>query len=238
MARGLLRARSSLILYIQSIIMKIRSILSLTAVLALAGGSSAFATTFVFSPGPGEANLGPSHLFTADGFNLWAFGYTRPSNTASDLYQKFDGVAETGLGMAADAPDTEIPAEYYIQLDVQDLINHGFTSMTFKLGSLQHLEQANIYGDTTAGSFADGSWRSTLTGGSVEQWVTLSLNTRYFNITGGGPNGQNATGGDPVLESVTANVPETSSTLLLFGASLLGVSVVRTWGRRCAEKRA
>ena len=208
--------------------MKIRSLLSTSAVVALLGATSAFASPIVFdfSPGPGENVLGTSQLFTSGLYSLTAYGFTNPANSPTELYQKYTSgnPAETGLGIAADGPDHEIPGRFYVQLDVQSLIDAGFTSMTFKLGSLQGGEQAIISGDTTWGSYGDGSLLSTLTGEPVEQWVTLALTTRFFNITGDGPN----TGGaDPVLESVTVNIPDSGSTLILLGASLLGFATLR-----------
>lgn len=206
--------------------MKIRSLLSTSAIVALLGATSAFASSIVFdfSPGPAEHVLGTSNVFTSGLYSLTAYGYTNPGNSPTALYQKYTSgnPAETGLGIAADAPDHEIPGQFYVQLDVQSLIDAGFTSMTFKLGSLQGGEQAIISGDTTWGSYGDGSLLSTLTGGPVEQWVTLGLTTRFFNITGSGTGGA-----DPVLESVTVNIPDSGSTLILLGASLVGFAALR-----------
>lgn len=201
--------------------MKIRSIIAITAALLGAAGASATPLTFEFSPGPGEANLGNSHVFTSGIYSITAYGYTRPANSPTALYQKFDGVGETGLGLASDG-DTEIPPGFYIQLDVSNLIAQGITDITLKLGSLQTGEQANIYKDTTAGSFADGVSAASLVGGATIQWTDVSLTSQFLNITGGGSDGA-----DPVLESATINtpnVPDSGSTVMMLGAGLLGLA--------------
>ncbi|MEO6004296.1 MAG: VPDSG-CTERM sorting domain-containing protein [Opitutus sp.] len=96
--------------------------------------------------------------------------------------------------------------------------------------SVQGGEQANIYGDTSAGSFASGALLSTLTGGAVQQSASLVLSSRYFNVTGGG-----SSGADPILESVTVNspskVPDGGATAVLLGASFLALAAL---GRRKA----
>lgn len=201
--------------------MKLRSALLASLVAAaLSVSPAAKAIDFVFSPGPGEATLGTSHVFwdTTNTYFITAYGFVTSGNTPTNLYQKFDGVGETGLGIAADSPDTEIPPQYYVQLDVSNLIANGFSAITFKLGSLQTNEQANIFGDTTWGTFADGSSVAALVGGPTIQWTTLSLSTQFFNITGGG-----ATGADPVLESASVKTPDAGASIALLGMALLGV---------------
>ena len=213
--------------------MKLGKLLSLTAGLGLLSAMSAFAAPIVFdfSPSAPQGAFGTSQTFTSGGYTITAYGFVTEGNTATALYHKYTtgNPAETGLGIAADS-DHEIPPQYYIQLDVQNLIAAGFGSMTFTLGSLQGGEQANIYGDTSAGSFASGTLLSTLTGGPVQQSISLALTSRYFNVTGGG-----SSNADPVLESVTVNsptkVPDGGATALLIGASFLALAA---FGRRKA----
>lgn len=204
--------------------MKLKSLVSSLAVLGLFSASAMAAPiVFDFSPSAPQGAFGTSQDFTAGGYTITAYGFVAATGAATNLYHKYtSGVpAETGLGISADG-DHEIPPTYFVQLDVQNLIAAGFTSMTFKLGSLQGGEQANIFGDTTLGTFGDGSLLSTLTGLPVEQTVSLALTSRYFNITGGG-----SSGADPVLESVAVeapSVPDSGSTVAMLGASLLAIA--------------
>lgn len=192
----------------------------------VAGGlSSTFATSYVFnfSPsGPGH-NVGPTEDYSAGGATITASGWL-VAGGSTDLYQKYTAGQsyETGLGVAAD-PDHEIPPPYFVQLDVSDLIAKGFDSVSFKLGSLQPGEQANIYGITTSGTLTGGSLLTTLIGTPLEQTWTVALGGyQYFGFTGGG-----STGADPVLESATVNVPDNGSVVLMLGATLLAVASLR-----------
>jgi len=194
----------------------------------VAGLSNAFAASvfFDFSPGPGSGSVASPHSFdsTPSGFTIVASGFLKP-NTVTDLYQKYTSgnPMETGLGIAADSPDYEIPSNYFVQLDVQDLINHGFTSITFDLGSIQGSEKAIISTDSTAGTYGDASTLATLTGG-LEQTYTAALTSRYFDFSGGGGSGGT---GDVILSSATAHVPDAGPTAGLVGVVALGLFAMR-----------
>lgn len=202
--------------------MNLRSLLSSVALLSLlSAGATASPIVFNFSPSAPQGAFGTSQNFTSGGYTITAYGFVAATGAATNLYHKYTSgnAAETGLGIAADG-DHEIPPTYFVQLDVKNLIDAGFTSMTFVLGSLQSGEQAKIFGDSSLGTFGDGALLSTLTGLPVEQSVSLSLTSRYFNVTGGG-----GSGADPVLESVSVNkVPDSGSTIAILGASLLAMA--------------
>ena len=205
--------------------MKLKILLSSVALGSLLTASAVAAPiVFDFSPAPPPGAFGTSQVFTSGAYSLTAYGFITATGAATNLYHKYTvgDPAETGLGIAADG-DHEIPPQYFVQLDVQNLIDAGFSTLTFKLGSLQAGEEANIFGDTTLGTFGDGSLLSTLTGAPLEQTISLALTSRYFNITGGG-----GSGADPVLESAWVNsVPDSGATVLLLGAALLVVAAIR-----------
>lgn len=191
---------------------------------------------FNFSPSAAAAgNVGPSEDYTVGGVTLTAYGFVKATGAASSLYQKYTpgDASETGLGLAADS-DHEIPPPFFVQLDVQNLINAGFTSLSLQLGSLQNGEQANIYKDNTPGSFGDGFSGVQLlgAGGADVLFKSVSLTNRYINITGGG-----SAGADPVLMSATANVPDGGSTALLVGGGLLAAAMIsrRRQGRAASS---
>jgi hypothetical protein len=197
------------------------------ALLSFTGTSHLLADPIVFNFSPSQAaagNVGLSEDYTSGGFTITAYGFVKSSGAQTSLYQKYTpgDTAETGLGLNADS-DHEIPGPYFVQLDVKNLIDAGFSSLTLSLGSLQRGEQANIYADTSFGSFSSGSsFLVGLVGLPEEISTTVALTTRYLNITGGGSNGA-----DPVLQSATASVPDGGSTALLLGASMLGFAAFR-----------
>jgi hypothetical protein len=194
------------------------------AAMFLAGGlSSTFATSYVFnfSPsGPGH-DVGPTENYTAGGATIVASGWL-VAGGATDLYQKYTAGQsyETGLGITAD-PDHEVPPPYFVQLDVSDLIAKGFDWVSFKLGSLQANEQANIYGIATSGTLGGATLLTTLVGKPLEQTWGIALTGKYlyFGITGGG-----TAGADPVIESATTRVPDGGSVVLLLASALLAVA--------------
>lgn len=194
------------------------------ALLSVTGASSLLADPIVFNFSPSQAaagNVGLSEDYTSGAFTITAYGFVKSSGDQTSLYQKYTpgDTAETGLGMASDS-DHEIPGPYFVQLDVKNLIDAGFSSLTLSLGSLQRGEQANIYADTSFGSFTSGNtFLVGLVGLPEEISTTVALTSRYLNITGGGSGGA-----DPVLQSATASVPDGGSTALLLGASVLGLA--------------
>lgn len=204
----------------------IKRLLTIAAVFLAGGLNSTFATSYVFnfSPSSPGHDVGPTEDYSAGGATIVASGWL-VAGGSTDLYQKYTAGQsyETGLGITAD-PDHEIPPPYFVQLDVSDLIAKGFDWVTFKLGSLQANEQANIYGVTTSGTLSGASLLTTLVGKPLEQTWGIALTGKYlyFGFTGGG-----ATGADPVIESATARVPDSGSVVLLLGSALLAVAGLR-----------
>lgn len=207
--------------------MKSKNLYSTFAALTfLAGFSAAFSApvVFNFSPSSPGSNVGPSESYTAGGATIMATGWLG-AGVSGDLYQKYTAGQpwETGLGLAADG-DHEIPPPYFVQLDVSDLVAKGFNWITFRFGSLQAGEKANVYADNTNGVLT-GAPISTLTGLPVEQdfGVALTGSSLYFSFTGGG-----SRGADPILESATTStVPDGGTTALLLGVSFIGLTLFR-----------
>ena len=115
-----------------------------------------------------------------------------------------------------------LPADY-IQLDLINLINAGYSQFTVKLGSLQSGETGNVFLDSTAGSLSDGFDMQSQTGGGTFTTTafTLSTTNRYIDIAGGGNDGTGANTGDVIINSFTAkSVPDSGSTMVLLGLAL------------------
>jgi hypothetical protein len=118
-------------------------------------------TNFSFGFGGSDMTLGTSQGYMSNGATITAYGYqcsaTTPSSTdtlsncsASALYQKNDGGAEVGLGLAGET-DHEIGwdgpnSDFVVGLDVSSLFKLGATSMTLSFGSVQPGEAYAIFG--------------------------------------------------------------------------------------------
>ncbi len=198
--------------------MKIQSLAMAVAGMLL--GSQAFGVNFTFLENGSNLSLGNSSTFVEGGVSLTAYGYAAPS-TPSALYAKFTSgdASETGLGMTADS-DHEINPTQYIQLDLQNLIagNMG-------LGSIQVGENATIWGSNTQGSL--GALQATLTGaGGVSQSYNLAaFNFRYVGVSAS-PVG---TAANVLITglSATSRVPDGGMTLMLLGAGLSALGLLR-----------
>lgn len=127
------------------------------------GGSAAFAgnVNFNFNFAGPDQTLGNSASYTSGAATITAYGYECSASdststarlsscSASALYQKNDGGAEVGLGLAGET-DHEIGynganADFVMGLDLSNLFSLGARSVTLTFGSLQPGEAAAALG--------------------------------------------------------------------------------------------
>ena len=168
-----------------------------------------------------NADLGQNTAtYTSGGLTLTAtgFGTTGPAN----IYVKFEGGDENGLGLVTGASDHEIHSGDSLYLDLSDLAGKGITSGTLWLGSLSMENGANEVGKVCA-TAAVGTPGTTdcvtytgVASGSVSNAVSWSAADPILSI-------QEVSGGFLVgerLEVTQATVPE-PGTLVLFGTAVL-----------------
>jgi PEP-CTERM motif len=162
-----------------------------------------------------------THTYIFDGQNLLASGFN-----GGDLYGKNSGTDEKGLGLVNDpSGDHEIwhkttGAQDFIQLDLLNLINAGFTNFMFQMGSTTGTEQWQVTACSTAGVSGSGPCAangSTLTGTdeSVHSVpVNLSATNHYLDFS--------SNDGNLLLGSISTPEPG-AGVLLLGGIGLLGL---------------
>ncbi|HKF51446.1 MAG TPA: PEP-CTERM sorting domain-containing protein [Candidatus Acidoferrales bacterium] len=230
------------------------------------GATSAFAgpTNFNFGFGGSDQTLGTSASYTSNGATVTAFGYectasdststaTLSACAGSALFQKNDGGAEFGLGLAGET-DHEIGydganADYVMGLDLSNLLSLGARSITLTFGSVQPGEAfaALGYGSNPFGasSFAltnTQAWCGFQTAGCTYNGdvvsATFSLNSQddflvlmspcgASSVTTTGNCGSNVTLGSL---SGTSATPE-PGTIALFatGFLMLGFATRKRW---------
>jgi len=197
--------------------MKIKSFLTAVALLGLGVSAQATLVTFNFLENGQNINLGNSSIFTESGISVTAYGFTT-ANVATALYAKNGGAGEMGLGIASDS-DHEINANTYVQLNVKTLINSTLSALFF--GSVQSGETANIYFSSTLGTL--GAFIGSVTSDSTFD-ITPYLNG-YIGVTATGVQGYN----DPnvLIGTLTANVPDSGTTVAMLGGALTALGFIR-----------
>ncbi|MGB2888299.1 MAG: PEP-CTERM sorting domain-containing protein [Candidatus Acidiferrales bacterium] len=93
--------------------------------------------------------LGTSQTYSADGTTITAFGYSQP-NKLTDLFGKTAGGDQSGLGISGESHD-EITGTAFIQLDLTQLVNAGFTNGQLAISSVQRGEHFDIWGSNQKG---------------------------------------------------------------------------------------
>ena len=170
-----------------------------------------------------------THTYTLDGISVTAVGFN-----GGNLFGKKSGSDETGLGLTGDPTgDHEIfakksGAQDFIQLDLLNLINAGFTNVKFQVGSSEGGDQWEVTACSTAGVSGSGPCAansSTLIGtdGALHLApMNLSATNHYLDIS--------ATKGNVLVEDLQAfdpppGVPEPSSYALLLAGMFCLASV-------------
>jgi hypothetical protein len=94
--------------------------------------------------------LGTSHDFSVDGISVTATAHSIDEGEAADLFGKQAGGDEDGLGIASRS-DREINGQAFIQLDVTNLLNAGFTDGRLTIDSVEKGESFKIFGSNKKG---------------------------------------------------------------------------------------
>jgi PEP-CTERM motif len=239
---------------LEEVYMKIKVSVILFAA-CLVAAAPAFANSVNYTFGGPDGTLGTSAVYGSGSLTVTAFGYVchaaTPSSTdtlsdcgASNLYQKDDGDGEYGLGLA-DEEFHEIgwddaTHDYVMGLDVSNLLNAGFRSLTMTFGSVEGGEAYAVLGyasdpflsgdpftltNTKAWFGNDGDenevYSSTFDLNSDDQYLVLISPCGASNNPDG-PCGSNVT-----LYSMTASTPEPGSLALLATGLLTLVFILR-----------
>jgi hypothetical protein len=221
---------------------------SLAAIIAVAGAlfgvtpSQATTVTWDFT-GLGANSYGTSQSFTGSDAvsTITLYGFTLPSNTASNLSSKQDGGIENGIGLTAQA-DHEININEYVQIYVGNLkFNAVSNNISFQFGSTNtgtnpgstttvH-EGWQIYGSNALGTLGTliTGWSCTDTGSNncnTDKSFTISGTPyKYYDVT--------STNGDALLAGFDANVSAVPlpAALPLFASGLAGLGLLG-WRRK------
>jgi hypothetical protein len=184
--------------------------------------SHAGADTLVLDNPTGD--LGTTHTYTLHGVNIVATGFN-----GGDLYGKNSGTGEQGLGLVNDpSGDHEIwhkttGAQDFIQLNLLNLINAGFTSFEFQMGSTTDGEQWQVAACSTSGVLCSNG--STLTGTNENVYsapLNLSAADPYLDFS--------SNNGNVLLGSISATPPSATpepSSLLMLSSGLIGLGCMR-----------
>ena len=167
------------------------------AVLGVILGTSGvvFADQITFNT-PSNTNLGVTHTFVLDGANIVATGFN-PGGVAgsNDLFAKNGGPGdENGLGLVGDPSGNHeiwnkngqpLSSQDFIQLDVIDLLNKGFTNFQFLMDSTTQGEEWQVSACSTAGvNCSNGSSRSGISEGAfISAPLNLNATNHYLDFT-------------------------------------------------------
>jgi hypothetical protein len=161
----------------------------------LGAGSLAFADSITFNT-PANTDLGVTHTFVLDGANIVATGFNPGgSGTSNHLFAKNLGPGdENGLGLVGDPTGNNeiwnknglaLSSQDFIQLDVLDLLNKGFTNFQFAMDSTTQGETWQVSACASAGvNCSNGSSKTgTGEGAFLSAPVNLSAANHYLDFT-------------------------------------------------------
>ena len=189
----------------------------------------AHAASLIYAFTNPAGNVGSaSHIYTTNGVNVTAYGWTVIGSTPVNLYGKTGGGDESGLGLVQDTVDHEIQISDFVQFDFTNAKQQGVTSAQIQMGSAgtgQPGEGWAVYGSNTLGQLG-----TSLFSGTDESLHNLVASTfsayKYFSVTAvneGGHPLANVLVSEVVLNQ-TGAVPE-PGTFLIAGMALLGLGV-------------
>ena len=186
-------------------------------------GSPAFASTTIGFGTP-SGNLGATHTYTKDGFQIIASGFDA-SNRATALWGKNGGGDEIGLGLKNDpSGDHEIYfGKGYVQIDVRSVLGK-VSDISFFTNSTTQGEQWSIFGSNIAGSYSGAA----LLSGTNEFSAFLPQlgDWDYYDfVSTANKGGKNFLIGGLTL---TAGVPEPAAwSLMILGFGAVGAGLRR-----------
>ena len=215
-------------------------LLATTALLALSGAASAD-TIFNFNQGRGST-IGTSETYTVNGVSITAEAWSGTNiNTGISLYEKADGLHETGLGLNNDpSGDHEVSGSSFIRINFSQGKALGATTFDYRADSTSGNEKWALYGNNTGtGVVGTAAWTLLDTGLNDEAaQVTGSIFDFYlFGLASGSQPYQSNVllayvgGAKNGADLQIAAVPEASTWVMMI-AGFFGIGGVTMLKRR------